>query len=120
MKERLENKLQAQLQSAGQVCRAGSKYWKALTAAAGIPRRIVGSPIARDLSGIGLGTVRIVGGRPSVAAQVGKFRVVKDVKCLRAEFEVFALGHLEMLNQSHIEVLPPWISEDISARVSES
>ena len=47
--------------------------------------------------------------------------MVQEVKALRSELHIKALGELEMLEQAEIQVGVPWpIDGDVAARIAET
>jgi hypothetical protein len=48
-----------------------------------------------------------------------KLRVIENVEGLGPEFQLASLPNFEMFQQRHVEVHPPWIIQEVPARISK-
>lgn len=96
---------------AEKACRA----WQA----GGITRRVIRSSIAEHRA-IGVARSRVGTSRPSIAPQPTEFRVIKHVECLGPKFKVLALRDRKVFEQSHIEICPPGIVQNVPSGVAKS
>ena len=55
----------------------------------------------------------VICSRTRIASQPSVLDVIEYVEGFGAEFEIFTLGHCEVLGQRHVEIRTPWVAKNI-------
>ena len=58
-----------------------------------------------------------IAGHPVVNAR--PLGMIEDIECFGAELEPLSFGNSKAFKQRHIEVGPPWISQEVSPRIAK-